>query len=136
MLYPRIENWELYFEREFGKENRRSIVEAFVKYWETFQGELVINGKCVLGGNVFGREGFKDGAEVFTSYIKSIKRVEGEDECDLMCAETESGTKYYFDAGEYNSYMGIMIADMINHGDLNDQQNYYLRPKYWDSTLL
>ena len=28
------------------------------------------------------------------------------------------------------------IADMINHGDLYDQRNYYLRPKYWDSILL
>jgi hypothetical protein len=94
----------------------------------------------MLGGEVFGREGFNDGDEIFTSNIKSVERVERGYQNgvphDLMCATTNSGSKYYFYSDDHNGYMFLMLGDIINAGELSQSSNYYLKREYRGSRLI
>ena len=138
---PRIEKWELYFEGENGYDNRFNIMKAFTEFWESPKlGKLEMPGKCMLGGQVFGRKGFEDGAEIFTSDIQSVERLEHDRFSgaphDLMCATTVSGSKYYFYSDDHNAYMALMLGDIIHMGQLDQRRYYYLVPEYRGSQLI
>ena len=138
---PMIKEWELYFDKANGYENRDAVVKAFAGFWEDSRADkLEIPGKCMLGGKVFGREGFNDGDEIFTSDIKSVERIEHGDHNgvphDLMCATTISGSKYYFYSDDYNAYMFLMLGDLIHTGELSQHRYFYLKREFHGSKLI
>lgn len=142
MVYnPMIKKWELYFNKANGYENRVIVIKAFANFLEDPKADkLEIPGKCMLGGNVFRREGFNDGDEIFTSDIKSVERIEHGDNKgvphDLMCATTISGSKYYFYSDDYNAYMFLMLGDLIHTGKLNQRRYFYLKREFRGSKLI
>lgn len=142
MMYnPMIKKWGLYFDRANGYDNRATIVKAFADFFEnTGEEKLEIPGKCVLGGKVYGRYGFKDGNEILTSNIQSVERIERGD-CngvphDLMCATIGSGSKYYFYSDEHSAYMFMLLGDMIHTGKLNQEPYHYLSLAFFGSQFI
>ena len=136
-----VKKWELYFGHDEGYENRFTIMKAFANFFERGNIKTIeIPGKCVLGGEVFGRDGFNDGDKILTSYVKTIERIDhwyrNGVPHDLMCAITVSGSKYYFYSDEYNAYMSLMLGDMINFGKLDGRRYYYLPPEFHGSDVL
>ncbi|MBR3233485.1 hypothetical protein IKG12_01310 [Candidatus Saccharibacteria bacterium] len=138
---PMITEWELYFNRADGYDNRATVAKAFANFWKELEvDKLEISGKCRLGGRVFGREGFNDGDEILTSNVRFIERVERGDcggvQHDLMCATTASGNKYFFYSNDYNVYMFLMLGDLLRTGELNSYRNYYLKRELRGSKLI
>ena len=138
---PILKAWELYFNEGDGLDNRSEVVKDFADFWEKTEAkELKLPGKCMLGGKVYGRKGFNDGDEVFTSYIVSIERLEHGDNFgvphDTMCATTISGSKYYLYSDEHNAHMALMLGDMIHTGGLNPRRYHYISKKFHGSNLL
>ena len=138
---PILRDWELYFDRVDGTDNRTRVATAFAKYWNGAISDLfTVPGKCVLGGRVFGRAGFTDGDEIFTSSLQTIKRVEygykNGVPHDLMLATTKSGSVYYFYSDEHNAYMALMLGDLSRTGHFNTTPGYYLKREYKHSRLL
>ena len=137
---PIIKKWEIYFNRMDGLENRKNVAVAFTEYWNGHSFNLFeIPGKCMLGGKVYGREGFIDGNEIFTSFIRSIRRIEtgfrNGIPHDLMLATTYSGSLYHIYSDDYNAYMALMLGDITHTGRLNDTPGYYLDRNYRGSRL-
>lgn len=138
---PMIKEWELYFEKANGYDNRTAVVKAFAKFWEdSAVDKLKIPGKCMLGGRVFGRKGFNDGDEIFTSDVELMERIEHGNHNgiphDLMCATTVSGSKYYFYSDEHNAYMFLMLGDLFHTGKLSQDRYYYLKREFHSSKLI
>ena len=138
---PMLKDWEIYFDRANGYENRETVAGAFTEFWNSLnEDELQIPGACMLGGKVFGRAGFNDGDEIFTSNIQSVKRVERGDKLgvphDLMCATTGSGSKYYFYSDGHNAYMALMLGDLTHMGKLDPSRGYYLKREFRRSSKL
>ena len=140
LYYPILKEWELYFDRDDGYENRTKVVEAFTNFWsKPWIKELGIPGKCVLGGKVFQSESFKDGDEIFTSSVKFVEKISFDNICgvrhDLICATTASGSKYYFYSDDHSGLMFLMLGDMIHLGRISDSR-VYLKPEYRDSNFI
>ena len=138
---PMIKDWELYFEEANGYDNRTTVAKAFAKFWEDPAADkLKIPGKCMLGGRVFGRKGFNDGDEIFTSDVELIERIEHGNHNgiphDLMCAITVSGSKYYFYSDGHNAYMFLMLGDLFHTGKLSQDHFYYLKREFHSSKLI
>lgn len=138
---PIIKEWELYFEKVNGYDNRTAIAKAFAKFWEDPAADkLKIPGKCMLGGRVFGRKGFNDGDEIFTSDVELMERIEHGNHNgiphDLMCATTVSGSKYYFYSDEHNAYMFLMLGDLFHTGKLSQDRYCYLKREFRGSKLI
>ncbi len=142
MIYnPMIKEWELYFDKANGYDNRTTVAKAFTNFWvEPKAGKLEIPGKCMLGGKVFGCKGFNDGDEIFTPDIQSIERIERGDHNgvphDLMCATTIFGSKYYFYSDDHNFYMFLMLDDLIHTGELSQRRCSYLKREFRGSKLI
>lgn len=141
MHNPMIKEWELYFDKANGYENRTTVAKAFTNFWEEPKADkLEIPGKCMLGGKVFGRKGFNDGEEIFTSNIQSVERIERGNHNgvphDLMCATTISGSKYYFYSDDHNAYMFLMLGDLIHTGELSQRRYFYLKREFRGSKLI
>ena len=139
---PMIKEWELYFEKVNGYDNRTAIAKAFAKFWEDPAADkLKIPGKCMLGGKVFGHKKFNDGDEIFTSDIKSAEKIKS---CNhdgvrqlLICVTTVSGGRYYFYSRDYNPYMFLMLGDLEGEGGrLDVHRYYYLKPEFRGSKLI
>lgn len=139
---PMIKEWELYFERVNGYDNRTAVAKAFAKFWEDPAADkLKIPGKCMLGGKVFGHKKFNDGDEIFTSDIKSAEKIKS---CNhdgvrqlLICVTTVSGGRYYFYSRDYNPYMFLMLGDLEGEGGrLDVHRYYYLKPEFRGSKLI
>ena len=130
---PMLKDWELYFERADGYDNRQKVTTEFAIFWRNRrQKEIVIPGKCKLGGKVLRHVGFLDGTELFTTdHIKMIKRIGYECICgnvhDLMCAITTSGKEYYFYSDESNTHMFMMLLDLTIRIELNGTPYFYLK---------
>ena len=138
MASPMIKEWGLYFYKADGDDNRTTVAKAFADFWKDSRVDaLEIPGKCMLGGKVFGCEGFDDGDEIFTSYVKSVERIERGNHNgtprDLMCATTMSGSKYYFYSDGYSSYMFLMLGDLIHTGKLSQ---HYLKREFQNSEFI
>lgn len=142
MNYPKVKDWELYFKSADGEENREAVVKAFAEFFEDCKAEkLEIPGKTMLGGLVYGREGFKDGELIFTSSIKTIEKIErSSDEngnpLDLLRASTATGSEYYLYSDEYNAYMFLMLGDIIHMGKLSPRRNRYVMKELRSEELL
>ena len=138
---PMIKEWELYFEKTNGYDYRTTVAKAFAKFWEDPAADkLEMPGKCMLGGRVFGRKGFNDGDEIFTSDVELIERIERDNHNgvphDLMCAITASGSKYYFYSDEHNAYMFLMLGDLFHTGELSQDRYCYLKREFRGSKLI
>ena len=138
---PMIKEWELYFEKVNGYDNRTAVAKAFAKFLgDPTADKLKIPGKCMLGGRVFGRKGFNDGDEIFTSDVELMERIEHGNHNgiphDLMCATTVSGSKYYFYSDWHNAYMFLMLGDLFNTGKLSQDHYYYLKREFHSSKLI
>ena len=138
---PIIKEWELYFEKVNGYDNRTAVAKAFAKFLgDPTADKLKIPGKCMLGGRVFGRKGFNDGDEIFTSDVELMERIEHGNHNgiphDLMCATTVSGSKYYFYSDGHNAYMFLMLGDLFNTGKLSQDHYYYLKREFHSSKLI
>lgn len=124
MHVPLVKDWGLYFMEHDGVENRLTVLDAFMDFWGSPDIEtLSIDGKCHLGGTVFGREGVDDGDFIMSSPVKSLTH---DVSCNLICAETESGSKYYIDADNYNPYMRQLICEFAENGTLLDESGCYV----------
>lgn len=138
---PMIKEWELYFEKVNGYDNRTAVAKAFEKFLgDPVADKLEIPGKCILGGKVFGLKGFNDGTEIFTPDIKSMERIERSNRDvplhDLICATTVSGSKYYFYLDEYSLCMFMMLEDLLHTGKLCQDLYCYLKFKYHNSKFI
>lgn len=138
-----MRDWQFYFKKADGTSNRSNVIRAFTSFWgdEPEKQQLVLPGKCVLGGKIFRREGFHDGEEIFTPTVKTVERITKKYDKngithDLMCITTVSGSKYYIYADGYSARMGMMIGDMITDGYLNGQKNFYLKRRYRGAEFL
>ena len=140
-VHPFMKRWELYFDESCGYENRTVIAKAFTEFWNDPKADKIeIPGKCMLGGKVYGRKGFRDGVEVFTSNVKVIERIKRDRRDgvphDLMCATTASGSRYYIYSDGHNAYMAMMLGDIIHAGSLSKRQGHYLKPLFHDKKLI
>ena len=140
---PMVTGWEIYFEEKNGYDNRETVARAFSDFYENREADKIeIPGKCMLGGIVFGREGFNNDSEILTTDIKSIERIErsaDEDKIphDLMCATTVSGGKYFFYSDDFNAFMLMMLGDLLyRRKKLNSIPYYYLKPELRGSRLI
>ena len=138
---PMIKEWELYFEKVNGYDNRTAVAKAFAKFLgDPTADKLKIPGKCMLGGRVFGRKGFNDGDEIFTSDVELIERIEHANHNgishDLMSAITVSSSKYYFYSDGHNAYMFLMLGDLFHTGKLSQDRYYYLKREFHSSKLI
>lgn len=115
-----IKNWHL----SISDGAARAMAEPFTKFWrDRSVDEVEFTAPSHLSGIVYDVTlgEFKDGDDISTSSIRSIKRIERDSQTiqikycyqsphDLMCAETKSGSKYYFyaDGGlGYNEFCGV-----------------------------
>ncbi|MBP5648353.1 hypothetical protein J6X04_03680 [Candidatus Saccharibacteria bacterium] len=137
----KLRRWGLYFKEKYGEENRKAIMKDFVDFHNDSQwDEMIISGKCMLGGKVYERNGFHDGDVVTTSNVEKIERINRGTShgvaCDLMCATTASGSKYYFYSDDLEPYMYIMMDDIKNRGGIKPDKEYYLPIEFWGIGLL
>ena len=137
---PVIRQWELYFDKIDGLENREKVATGFAKYWNEHSLTLFnVPGTCMLGGKIYDREGFLDGSEIFTSTIRSFRRIEtgykNGAPHDLILTTTRTGNLYYYYSDEHNTYMALMLEDLIHTGSLNGTPGYYLDRQYRGSRL-
>ncbi len=143
MLYqPEIRDWELFFERNDGRDNRLTVIKAFIDFFHNSDiSELKMPGRCMLGGEVYGHSKFDYGDEIITSSLKFIKRLKiGKNNFnmphDLFCATTKSDNKYYFYSDSHSAYMSLMFNDIAYKGKLDEGIGHYLKPEYRRSNLL
>ena len=133
--YPIMKEWELYFDKKDGLGNRETVAKAFYDFWkEPTAKQLIMPGRCGIGGNVFNHHTYSDNEMILSSRVISIDSIKRSDYYgiphDLMCANTATGSKYYFYSNEYNTFMFIMIGDLVRLGHLNPNPNYYLGPEF------
>ena len=128
---PILKNWQLFFEEADGYQNRQNVVLSFNRFYIHLSNkQFTPPGKCILGGIIYGDSRFKDGQEIFTSYVASIERLEKEyclgAEHELLCATTTSQHKYYFYADHCSDDMSNMLLDMAKFNKLSLIRGYYL----------
>lgn len=132
---PWLDRWCVYFKEKYGPENRDRVAKVIAGFWEDCDiAEVAIPGSCRLGGFVYGHGRHPNGAELFTSNIQRLVRVEqgrkGGIPHDLCYAETASGSKYYFFTDGHDSSMFLFLGDVIHFGGLEKQQEYYVPPRH------
>ena len=138
---PMILKWGLYFKDNAGYENRDAAAKEFAEFWSNRKiDKFKMSSKLMLGGKVYGREGFEDGEMIFTSSVIAVTRI-GHSVCndvphDLMCATTVSGSKYLFYSDDYNIYTKALLHDIVNAGQLSPQPRHYLEPMLYDYGLI
>ncbi|MBQ3263859.1 hypothetical protein IJH06_02000 [Candidatus Saccharibacteria bacterium] len=144
---PYVDKWSFYFEKDAGTQNRLEVVRAFVEFLgNSKETSLSFSGHVMLGGEVYGRHGFKDGAGIFTSDLKSVRRVHGNNPLasqsmaegkigqvnELLQFTTSSGSDYYVHVGNWNAFMALMLGDFYHEGSLSNTEGYYVTPDIWE----
>ena len=95
------------------------IIKEFANFFvERNKKKLDITGHIALYGDVYGRKGFKDGDNIHTSDVVSFERINRGDlnggPRDLMCANTESGSKYFFYSDDHSADMFLILGAAIH----------------------
>ena len=133
---PQFRDWNLFFDKIDGEENRQKIIKEFTKFWlDSTRKSLIIPGNCSLGGPLFGVNGHYNGEDAFVGSVSHIERlnrgrpVRNKFPNDLLCATTKTGEKYYLFADTFDLYMLLLMGD-IKNDNLNLSDNYYLHPRF------
>lgn len=119
MIYkPLIESWDLLVRQKDMEECVRRL-RVFAEFWQNLsKTKLDMPADIILRGKVYGREGFVDGDEICTSWVKTVERIERGDRNgvphDLICATTHSGSKYYFYSDTHTADMGLLLGGLIH----------------------
>ena len=144
---PYVDKWSFYFEKDAGTLNRLEVVRAFVEFLgNSKETHLSFSGHVMLGGEVYGRHGFKDGAAIFTSDLMSVRRVHGDNPLasqsmaegkigqvnELLQFTTSSGSDYYVHVGNWNAFMALMLGDFYHEESLSNVEGYYVAPDIWE----
>lgn len=134
MFYsPELRNWQLYFRKDDGKENRLEVARAFVDFWyDASRLYLEIPGLAVVGGRVFGHKSHIDGTMLFTTYVKGITKIHrmcmaGNRPITILRVDTASGSKYYLNTDQYSAGMSLIISDINYCGELEEYPEYYMK---------
>lgn len=107
-----LKGWRISFNETEPKENRARIAKLLRNFWKKNRiTHLEIPGWCRLQGEIPNYGNYnKDSISFMSSSLKSIDRVTP----SLMCANTTSGNKYYFDPDDYiASYDGYVASNLV-----------------------
>jgi len=118
---PLLRKWEFRFPKRIAdpRGNSLGVTKSFCDFLEARSlGKLDVVGEVVLNGDVYGRKGFDDGDNIITSGIVSFERINKGNlngvPRDLMCANTESGSKYYFYSDDHSASMFLLLGAAIH----------------------
>ncbi len=134
---PMIENWEFVWPKEQDMEVAKNVLTMFVKELYVGNGSHMDAsglGKVAIKGKVYGSERAHDGADITTSFVVSIDRVDWKPkreewmsgkygleeiaaftEEDIYCATTHSGHKYYFRKLSVSANMFVYLGTICRN---------------------
>ena len=123
-------DWTLCFRRKYGFSNRARILSDLTNFLQDNDvKKMAVNGKCILGGYVYGHRKFADDSLILTSNIVTIAK-----EDDSLCATTASGNNYYISIQDAERGMKILLKDAMD-GKINDEPGFYLDEPYKNEEL-
>ena len=134
---PQLKDWIPLFYEKDGIKNRELAVKDFYRIWNnSFIKEIQLRGKLVLGGELYGCHGHRNGKMFTTPYITSIKRLAHGRPCtnrfpkDVLCATTNTGETYFFNSDNFDLNMSLLLWDVENGNPLNKEKHYYVNPYF------
>ena len=103
-----------------------------MEFWgDQRQDVLIVEGKCHLGGMVYGHKEFHDGDGILTSRVMTMSREKRRSRrkasCDLIFVVTGSGSEYYIYGDDINPYMDNLVNDMFQYGKLSNESGSYIK---------
>ena len=137
-----ITEWQLYFELEYGLENRERIMKEFCAFVKNPDSVLLpIHGHVRVGGKVHNSASFADGTLINTSEVRSFRKgtLITDDEGNMyatitmttsdknMSALTMKGHVYILDYLGRSSWQRRMEMDAII-GALSPEPMHYINP--------
>lgn len=138
IVLPELDDWQLLFEKELGRENRTSVMRAFINFIiDPKHADVVVPGQCIVEGKVYGHQSFVDGERILTSYMRKIFAI---DKKTMVChnrplddgnrflvgIETTSGGRYWVDYLKKNEFMDKLEFDFVINRQLSDESGYYV----------
>ena len=115
---PMIKGWGLYFVPGRGFfSNRLSAMNAILSFLDNHEERIdKMPGSCLIGGDIYGFGGLKDGSFGCTTQVVSIERIvlreEDSSSAELLKVTTEYDTVYYCDPEDRSGYMNAMLNDL------------------------
>ena len=137
IILPEIKDWQLFFKKEYGTENRASVLKAFFDFVvDAKSPDVAVPGHCMIAGKVYGHDSYEDGEEVITSCIKTIFRIDRsimqcqedypeEDNLFLIGFTTHTGKMYYVDYRKKNQFMTKLENDHLINRKLSEEAGFY-----------
>ena len=137
---PCLCNWLPIFPKKYGYASKNDVLSVLCAFVDDPDLGVAVLNKVRLAGNVFGREGFRKGQEVWTSDLTEIRRVcldslgenaEGLEPEDLPAyvVKTKNGSTYYlFDKSIFTEKM---FADFRENGE--ESVLYKFLPRRFDT---
>ena len=104
-----VKDWNIFFDNTDHREHIANSMRIFLEDLTSSHIEIV--GFCKIEGRIYGYgNGENDGASFMSSPLKTIDRVAP----DLMCANTMSGSKYYFNPKDHaESFTGYVASGLV-----------------------
>ena len=123
-----VRDWEFYFLKMDGEQNRSRVVWTFTfQFWKKEELTYEAPGRFFLGGRLFDENGAILDNDFFSTAVVKIERVKKSSTSDLLRATTEDGETYDFYSDGYNSFMFLLLRDMMQTGALNERKGFYLK---------
>ena len=133
---PQLTEVTVYAPVEMGMQNLEEVMAAIGRFWlDRDTDEVAIPGRCILGGNLYGKHRHKNGEYFYTDEIVTMKRLKrGEPKNtrfprDILCAETRNGETYFFCGDMFSLYLLLMMGDALDDC-LREERGYYQHPHY------
>ena len=140
---PQLKDWAPLFYEKDGAKNRELALKDFYRIWNNSSlKEVQLRGKLMLGGELYGRHGHRNGDIFTTSYITSIKRLTHGKPCsnrfprDILSATTNTGETYYFNSDQFNLTVALLLWDIENGDPLNRKKHYYVHPIFREEEFM
>ena len=126
-----------------GARNRDLAMKDFFRIWNNPAiKEVQLRGKMVLGGKLYGYRGHRNGDTFITPYITSIRRLTHGEPCmnrfarDILCAETTTGEKFFFNSDQFSLCVAAMFWDLSNGNALSNLEHFYVGPEYKEAEYM
>lgn len=118
---PLMRKWEFGFPANVlnPRINAKHAIKTFADFLtERKNDKLEVVDSVILRGDVYGRKGFDDGENIHTSNIVSFERINRGTlngiPRDVICATTESGSKYFFYSDDHSASMFLLLGAAIH----------------------
>lgn len=138
-----LKDWSPLFYEKDGASNRELAMKDFYRIWNNPSiKEVKLRGKLVLGGELYGCHGHRNGEIFTTPYITSIRRLtHGEPRTnrfprDILVATTNDGENYYFNSDQFDLNMALMIWYIENGTPFSMEKHYYVNPCFREDEFM